>query len=261
MPEWLDRIITNPVVGLVIPVITFLGGRWWGRRRSQREWASKSFMHRLTVSLNTFTQIGDRRLLTIRTILEDDLIDVLKNQVAVDELLAAAEKTTKEDPIIHLGADGWYILNAVLNEIAERFSAGEVAKCLGLPVEEQPFMLYLTCERSGGVRIQKIRAMLIRQDAHDEIDYLAPELRAVEHENHHTRWSTLTMAAGHIAKEDHMVMQIAMPCLPDLNVHIMNRGQLDAWWDKKQSVAPEHAIGRVARGAMEARKTRIGERP
>ena len=57
--------------------------------------------------------------------LEKDLLSVLLNRVAVDEVLAAVAKTTEEDPVLPLPEeDAWYLLNGVLNEVSRALRGG-----------------------------------------------------------------------------------------------------------------------------------------
>ena len=139
----------------------FMGIGWFfGKRRARSEWQRKEFLDRLNVSLTTISE----GTLRIRTIIEKSCRDVFLNVVAAEAINAAARKTTEENPILPLPeGDYWYYLNAVLNEIAEKFAAGQIKRDLGLPVETARYLICLTCERAGAMRTQKVRAMMVRR--------------------------------------------------------------------------------------------------
>lgn len=211
----LIEFLSDPIFALVVPVVTFGIGRWWGRRRARKEWRTKSFMHRITVSLNHLEPVEDDGvLLQIRTLLEEDIEAMVKNDVAVQHLLAAADRTTEADPIIHFEKDGWYLLNAVLNEIAEKFADGTMADDLGLPVKRSDYTLCLTNERAGDVKIRKIRAMVMQTEKLANLADIAPaSCRRVERENHETRWRTLEAMSRQLETHpgDFMTIEITRP--------------------------------------------------
>ena len=190
----------------VLPVLGLLLGWWWGRRRARREWAKKQFVRRVNVSLNLLEDDGhDRPTLRIRTLLEKDAKDVFLNDVAVDRLVAAAARTTKDDPLLPLGDDAWFLLNAVLNEISERYSDGFLRRDVGAPTRSAVYLIGLTFEREGAMRTQKVRAMVVRRDVlrslltrrDDETGRpIEPPEPRYEHPNHATRWRTLRQLAS-----------------------------------------------------------------
>lgn len=173
-----------------LSAIALTGGGWWlGRWRAQSEWRKRQFLGRLNVSLNTFC---DGQLL-IRTIFEKSLDAVLLNTHAVEIVRKAAELTTEMVPLVILPkADAWFILNSVLNDVAEMFCEGPMRRDLGLPVTTAQFVLCLTRERAGGIRIQKVRAMLIQKSTLFNLPDALPRL---ENENHVTRFETLKSLA------------------------------------------------------------------
>ena len=188
-------------------------GRWWGKRRARGEWERKEFMSRLMVSLNSIqADSAGKPKLAIRTLLEKDLTDVLLNSVAVDAVVAAAGRTTESDPILPIGKDDrWFLLNAVLNEIAEKFSHGTIARDLGLPVQSQRYLICLTNEIAGAVRTHKIRAMVVRKD---QLTTGAFEIGlGLESPNHATRIETLKKLRARFATEPDLFleMEIVVP--------------------------------------------------
>lgn len=176
--------------------LLFLIGGWWlGKWRAWSQWRKKDFLGRLNVSLN---MICNGRL-QIRTIVEKSLEEVLLNALAVRTVRKAAKRTTEANPLLPLPRDDvWYILNAVLNEVAERFSAGEVRRDMGMAVTTQHYLICLTRERAGEVKTQKVRAMLIRKDL---LLNLPNEMPQLESPNHETRFRTLQFMAALYKKE------------------------------------------------------------
>lgn len=164
-------------------------GWLFGRYRAQQSWEKKEFFGRINFSLNSI----DNGKLKIRTIMEKSCDEVFLNQVAVTQLLAAAQETTAKDPIIPLGdGDYWFFLNAALNEVSEKFSSGFIHRDIGQSVNSHLYLLCLTNEVDGSIRTRKLRAMLILKKTLEELPEEMPEL---ESENHQTRWRTLEWMA------------------------------------------------------------------
>ena len=202
---------------IVAKLVTYLGEHWdkiftavfslavgwvFGKRRAWAEWRKKEFLHRLNISLNT---LRDGQLL-IRTIIETACAEVFLNSVASDAVTAAARQTTEQDPLLPLPKeDYWYYLNAVLNEVAEKFAEGQLKHDLGLPVQREKYLICLTCEKAGAVRTQKIRAMLIRKQS---LEGLPDEPPALESPNHITRWKTLQFLAAEWRKNPYKFLEL-----------------------------------------------------
>jgi hypothetical protein len=149
------------LVGAITTVASFVVGRWWGRYRARKQWESKEFLGRIIVSLNSF---ADGRL-KIRTIFERSLDEVFLNPHAVEMVQEAARKTTPDNPLLPIAKeDAWYLLNFVLNPVAEKFVAGVVQEDIGRPVQKATYALALTCEVVGDERIRKVRAMMLRRE-------------------------------------------------------------------------------------------------
>jgi hypothetical protein len=186
------KLLVAVLVGLATTVGSFLIGRYWGRYQAGRRWQKKEFLDRVIVSLNQFV---DGKLL-IRTVLERSLDEVFLNRIAVDKVLAAAWQCTATTPLLPLTpADRWYLLNFVLNAVAEPFALGHVRRDAGQPVTVVRYALFLTAELVGDERIRKVRAMLVREDHLREFPY--PEgLPELENPWHETRVQTLRAAAA-----------------------------------------------------------------
>src|SRR5262249_4624435 len=121
---WLsDDSIMKAVLAIGVPVVStvvsFVAGRWWGNYRAKRQWERKDFLGRIIISVNML-QEGRLR---IRTIMERTLEEIFPNAIAVQKVREAAEKTTVENPLMPIAKDDvWFLLNFVLNHIAEHFT-------------------------------------------------------------------------------------------------------------------------------------------
>lgn len=191
------RILVSAIVTVVTGVASFLIGRYWGRYKAHREWHRKEFLNRVIVSLNIFADES----LKIRTVLERSLEEVFLNQIAVEKVLAAAKKCTPENPILPIApSDRWYLLNFVLNAVAEHFVAGQVKQDAGVPVTVVRYGMFLTAELVGDERIRKVRAMLIQQKYLEKFPY-PDALPRLENPWHADRIKTLRKAADLYARE------------------------------------------------------------
>ncbi len=191
------RVAITIVVAAVTSTATFFAGRWWGRYKAGRQWHRKEFMDRVIVSLNLFAD----DTLRIRTVMERSLDEVFLNAVAVEKVLAAAKATTVHNPVLPIPKDDrWYLLNFVLNAVAEHFVAGHIRRDAGQPVAVVRYALFLTCELVGDERIRKVRAMLVRADVLAAFPYL-DSLPTLENPWHADRIKTLRVAAALYPKE------------------------------------------------------------
>jgi hypothetical protein len=185
-------------------VASFLLGRWLGMYQARRNWKKKEFLDRLNVSLNSF---HDDKLL-IRTVLERPLDEVFHNELAVRKILEACQKTTVENPLLPLRPkDCWFLLNFVLNAIAEHFSSGTLRRDAGEPVRAVRYALFLTCERVEAGRIRKVRAMMIRPELLREFPY-AVKTPALEQPWHDVRIRTLRQASDLYRKQPEHFLEI-----------------------------------------------------
>ena len=188
MNEWLstirDQLSDHGIKIAVAAAFTILG--WlFGRWKAARDWRRREFFNRLNISLNS---IIDGKLL-IRTVAEKSCEEVFLNRVAVERLLQAAQNTTPNDPLVPLIPDDrWFYLNAILNEVSEKFSAGLFLREAARPHDAVRYLICLTNECDGDVRTRKIRAMVIRRD---RLLSLPAEQPALESPHHSVRWKTL----------------------------------------------------------------------
>ncbi|MFO0424999.1 MAG: hypothetical protein ACK526_00410 [Planctomyces sp.] len=188
MAEFLQtvrNIATEHGIKILTAAAFTLAGWLIGRWRAARSWRKREFYNRLNISLNSFV---DGKLL-IRTILEKTCEEVFLNSHAVERLLQAAQKTTKENPFIPLESeDRWFYLNAVLNELSETFATGLFRREAGQPFQAVRYLICLTNECDGDVRTRKVRAMVIRKDMLLNLPEVQP---ALESPSHQIRWKTL----------------------------------------------------------------------
>ena len=187
----------------ILTGMAFMAVGWFfGKRRAQKNWEKKEFLDRLNVSL---TRITDGTL-QIRTLLEKSAADIFLNSVAVGGVMAAAQKTTPEDPILPLPKDDyWYYLNSVLNEIAEHFATGQIRRDLGQNVECGRYLITLTNECDGAVRTRKVRAMVVRREL---LENLPEEDPKFESPNHKTRWKTLKQISESWKNDPHRFIDV-----------------------------------------------------
>jgi hypothetical protein len=185
------KIIVTVVVSAITSLAAFLFGRYYGRYKARREWMSKEFFNRVIVSLNLFAD----GFLKIRTVMERSIEEVFLNPVAIQKVQVAAKKCTLDDPLLRIPKeDRWFVLNFVLNAVAEYFVVGQIKMDAGEKVTTVKYALFLTCEVVGDERIRKIRAMLVRRDLLETFPY-ADTLPQLENPWHEDRIKTLRKAA------------------------------------------------------------------
>jgi hypothetical protein len=178
-------------------VLSFVAGRWWGRYQAKKQWRKKQFLGRIIVSLNCFAD----GWLKIRTIFERSLEEVFLNPVAIDKVRAASLRATVDNPLLPIAReDRWYLLNFVLNAVAERFSSGFIRYDAGQPLRPVKYLIFLTCEVVGEDRIRKVRAMMVRQDLLEQFPY-GEAMPKLEQAWHSDRILTLRRAAELYRKE------------------------------------------------------------
>lgn len=200
--ETTKRVIVTVLVAAITSTATFFAGRWYGRYVAGRQWHKKEFLDRIIISLNIFAD----GYLKIRTVMERSLDEVFLNRLAVDKILAAAKATTADNPLMPIAkADRWFLLNFVLNAVAEHFVAGHIKQDTGQPVTTVRYALFLTCELVGEERIRKVRAMLIRKELLETFPY-SDTMPKLENAWHDDRIKTLRKAAALYATEpDHFL--------------------------------------------------------
>jgi hypothetical protein len=203
-PEMMRRIASGIIIFFATSVLSFVAGRWWGRYQAKKQWQKKQFLGRIIVSLNSLTG----GWLKIRTIFERSLEEVFLNPVAIAKVRAASLRTTADNPLLPIAKeDRWYLLNFVLNAVAERFSSDVMRYDAGQSLRPVTYLLFLTCEVLGDDRIRKVRAMLLRKDLLEAFPYPDSDPQ-LENEWHRDRITTLRRATELYKKEPDNFMPI-----------------------------------------------------
>ena len=215
-----QRVQNHWVELLTAAAFTFVGyflGNWRARGR----WRRREFLDRVNFSLNRIeppdpgaaaASGGDPPpgTLRFRTLAEVNATEVFPNAQARALVTAAARKTTADDPVLPLAkADYWFVLNAVLNELSERFAAGWLRKDLGADVRSARFLVALTAEVKGSAKTHKVRAMVMRKDALLDLPAATPTFEA---ETHATRWQTLNFLAAEYRRNPWRFLEVEL-CL------------------------------------------------
>lgn len=185
--------------------VAFMAIGWFfGKRKASKDWEKREFFDRLNISLNI---IRDGQL-KLRTLNETRCELAFANAKAAQTIIDAAKKTTIDNPILPLPEkDYWYYLNAVLNELSEQFADGALRQDLGLPVTCEQFVICLTSEADGNIRMRKVRALVIRKSLLENLPEQQPQLSRSEHA---TRWSTLQKLAVAYKQSPHQFLTVEL---------------------------------------------------
>jgi hypothetical protein len=199
------RVVVTVLASAVTAAAAFVFGRYYGRWKARREWESKEFLHRVIVSLNIFHD----GFLKIRTVMERNLDEMFLNPIAVETVQKAARECTESNPVMMIPTkDRWFVLNFVLNAVAEHFIAGQIRLDAGQPVTLVKYSLFLTCELVGDERIRKVRAMLVRTELLANFPYGGETMPQFENPWHKDRITTLQRAAEVYRKEPDLFLTL-----------------------------------------------------
>ena len=166
--------------------IVAIGASQWANKRAHRKWQKRDFLDRLNVSLTTI--INGRMF--IRTILEIDAQKILFNPTAARAITAYAKLTTIDNPILPFpAAQHRDYLNPILNELSSQYSEAYIRRDLGQEVTSDIYLLCLTCEKTGPVKTQKVRALLTKKSL---LEALPQDEPISEFESHSVRFQTLS---------------------------------------------------------------------
>ena len=182
------RSIPSFVFGALTSALVFFLQQQVSRYLAHRKMRELNFLDRVNVSLNLFV---DGKL-KIRTLFERPLEEVIHNRHVREVLQRAAFKASAgDDPIVRLpDAHSWFVLNCVLNSIAERFSDGVFREQRGLPVERASYAFWVTCEPATAQRERKIRVFMMEEDLLREFPF-AEKMPELESEKHRDRVHSL----------------------------------------------------------------------
>jgi len=157
--------------GVVISLVLTWAAIGWVYLGKRAHWMRKEFMGHVNFSLN---YIVDGKL-AMRTLAEVRAADVWLNDLGVNQVRRAADRTTSDQPFVWLSdpADMAFVNRAVLNVLSERFSGTYVAQSMGLPVETATYWFAITMERYDDMRTLKLRVLLVKADDLETV--FAPE--------------------------------------------------------------------------------------
>jgi hypothetical protein len=187
--------------------LLFIIGWLWGQWRSRIAWLKKEFKNRVLISLNILLKKDDKLRLELRTIYEDDIMVLFSNHEMVKLVNQAIEKATPENPILDLKSDdAWYILNVVLNKISQHFAKGLLRKDMGLNVTSKNYIFTLAFEKEGGVRVQKLRILLI--DKEKLLNFPEENSIELESEKHKIRIETIRIMKRMLKEKPYLFMDI-----------------------------------------------------
>ena len=213
--------VQNHWVELLTAAAFTLVGYFLGNWKAKGRWRRREFLDRVNFSLNRIEPpAADAKpaegepappgTLRFRTLAEVNVTEVFPNAEARARVAAAARQTTAADPILPLPeSDYWYYLNAVLNELSERFAAGWLRKDLGEEVRSARFLVALTAEVKGSAKTHKVRAMVMRKDALLDLPAVTPRFEAPTHD---TRWETLNFLAAEYRRNPWRFLEVEL-CL------------------------------------------------
>jgi len=179
--EFLPK-LAGPLAGLAV-------GWAWGRWRSYQSWKSKEFRGTVALSLNAIdiyeapNEEGQTAALRLRTIFERELSSVFPSRAIFNKVKTAIESSqdVEQDPILRFEKeDAWFVLNSVLNKIAEQFSVGTLRADMGADVLKRRYLFCITYEHEKRMHQFKPRILMF-----DKEKFLAfPESGEVKLETH-----------------------------------------------------------------------------
>jgi hypothetical protein len=146
--------------GGTLSLVFTWGAIAWVYYSKRADWSRKQFLGQVNFSLNL---VMDGQL-AMRTLSETAVRDVWLNDIGVKKVLAAASRTTVDQPFVQLpdGADLDFLYRAVLNVLSEQFASGYLAQSMGLPVVSTEYSFAITMERYSDIRTLKLRVLLAR---------------------------------------------------------------------------------------------------
>lgn len=193
------------VVGALSSALVLFGQQRVALHLAQRKMDRLNFLDRINVSLNL---VIDGKL-KIRTVFERSLEEVVHNRHVREELQDAALKASvSSDPIVRVSDDhSWFVLNCVLNSIAERFSSGTFREQRGLPVERENFAFWITCEPATHRRERKIRVFMMEEKLLRKFPF-ADDMPELESEKHQDRVHALRRSCEVFQSEPNLFSHI-----------------------------------------------------
>ena len=201
------------VEGLVAGLISTIG-ILAVTQHARHEWRSGQFKDRMNISLN----IVSDETLRIRTIVEDQVRNMVLSPYAQDLIKQAVRRTTEENEFLNFPSDrdAWLVYNEIINTISEACGPQLLSVAArATELKEASFLIALTYERSKDVRIQKLRVLVVEESVLAHISSKAASGGiGLEVEHHRPRLRTLTKMYGQFTSGNWPPHQIiALPCV------------------------------------------------
>jgi hypothetical protein len=193
------------VFGALSSALVFVAQQQVSRYLAHRKMSQLNFLDRINVSLNMFI---DGKL-KIRTLFERPLDEVVHNRHVREVLQSAAFKASVgNDPVVRMpDAHSWFVLNCVLNSIAERFSDGVIKEQRGLPVQRANFAFWVTCEPAMAQRERKIRVFMMEEELLRDFPF-AETMPELESERHRDRVHSLRRSCEVFRSDPHLFSRV-----------------------------------------------------
>ena len=183
----------------------------WGVYQAWRQWRTREFMSRFSISLNILRDDNGRRVLWIPAAAELDLEEVFhRNRTAVRIVRRAAYATTPQEPVLRTIPydDRRTILNEVANRVEVMLRDGAFAALAGMPVRFMSLVVGLSCEKGADVRIRKIRALVAEEEFLRGIEGVG-ELK-FDKPHHSVRYQTLRHMAKLYAEQPDLFARVTV---------------------------------------------------
>jgi hypothetical protein len=189
-------------------VIMLLIGFIWGKWKDIKAWKNKTFKNRIMLSLNTITPVDHKYKLQLRTLMEKDINEFMQNNHMANIVKKATKNTVPGKPLlIFPEKDAWYLLNAVLNQIAYQFADGLIKKDMGCNVTSQWYTFCFTFEKEGDIQTHKVRIMIIQREVLKNFPDESAEF-ILESDKHNVRIQTLRTLSAELKEHPHCFMDV-----------------------------------------------------
>ena len=154
------------LIQMAIALIAFISGTgiigWY---LSVRAFRKRAFYDQMVIGVNILQQRGNGYWLLLRTLVEDNLGNILDNAVLRRLVEEAARTCTEADPIVRLAdrEDHALLITKIQNAIARFFAKEFLLQMVGEEFRLEWVNFVITCERYGGIKATKIRVLVYRQ--------------------------------------------------------------------------------------------------
>jgi len=196
------------LIQIAIALVAFVSGTgiigWYLRVRA---FGKRAFFDQMVIGVNILQYQEDEWWLLLRTLIEDNIANILDNQVLQRLVERAAQACTEDDPIVRLAdpEDHALLITKIQNAIARLFAKEFLLQMTGEQLRPEWVNFVITCERYGGIKATKIRVLVYRRA--DLMRFIDPEFCdriKVESPWHRDRIRTLRFLAETIKGSDAM---------------------------------------------------------